>query len=207
LQAGLERFERLAEGQANPRPSAGREHELEQQVREREPCDGDAKVVAAGEVEAALTTQWVVLGEDHVSTGARLGTPIADATLKGTKVLVGGEALWLALAKLAQQCGRLEHAMLVGEKEGNDNGEPNTGERVSTGAPLSRRLGLRRQRTVLPRASGALAYASLESGLKNGFALHEELSEKANLRVGDHERAIRSQGSDGPSARPESLQK
>jgi len=38
LEAGDQRLERLAEGEAEPRPSRERQHELEEQVREGPPC-------------------------------------------------------------------------------------------------------------------------------------------------------------------------
>ena len=134
LQARCKRLERLREREADPRPAAEAQHELEQQMGERNTRDRDRQLVHAREVDGSLAARHMRLREDDRLRRPMLGTPVAHAALQRTCLPVG-EPTGVSLLELAEERHRLQHALLVALQQRNDVPLPHLLERVGSRPP------------------------------------------------------------------------
>ena len=83
-------------------PAREGEHEVVQDVRERDVGNRDAQIAHGGEVRQALLTRRMLLREEHFLGWAFEGAPVADVALQRAQHAVR-EALRVIVLELAQQ--------------------------------------------------------------------------------------------------------
>src|SRR5690606_17082137 len=109
------------------------------------------------------------------------------------------ETIAMALAELLQNCRRLAHASLVPLQERHHICFPDARELVDPCPPMSRLLGLRRERARLPVVGASCAHAGRRRGCFYRFLLFHFQPQKLNLLVRDHRAPM------VPALRPEPL--
>ena len=149
LQTALKGLERLGEREAHPAPLAEAQDELEEQVLEDPAGDGDAELVAVGEVEGAFSAGDMFLLEHHFLSRAVKSPPLVNTTLQSAQ-LTEAVSTAMTLAQLGEQRRGLELGALIGDENRNKLSVPDLVERVGTSPPRPLRFRVARERSALP---------------------------------------------------------
>ena len=183
LQAVAEALEALSEADGAGLPVRVGQHEVVDQVGERQALDGDLQARRVGEVRGAEPAGGVDLGEEDLLGRPVQGTPRLDVPLQSTQLAVGEAAGVLALQPGEQGVGleaRVEGQLFL-------DALPDVGERVGARPPGMRHAYLAGQLTEPAILACSLVVdAGLGGGLGLGQSLVVEAAQTANVQVGDH---------------------
>jgi hypothetical protein len=160
------------------------QHEVVDQVIERRPGDGHAKVAAVREVAGAEPSGVVDLGEEHLLGRAFQGAPLLDASLQGSQLAVGEAAGEATLQVIKQGLG-LQPGV---DPKQRFKLRPDLGEGVGPRAVVafhaSHLAGQPAEPAVLARR--LLVHAGLGRRLTSRQSPRVQAAQAAHLLIGDH---------------------
>ena len=189
LQSGHQRLEGLAERQRGPGPPAVAQHEIEQQMRERDAGDRHAQVRRVREVDRRLAAGHRDLLEVHLRLRPMQRPPVPKAPLQCPHVSrlksIGG----FCEQRRQHELG-FEHALRVALQQRLDLGRPDLRKRIRPRAPVARQLRRRRSRSTVPLPRRPQTHACRRRGRRLGLAIHTSLPQEPNLRVCDHDHSL-----------------
>jgi len=193
LQAGDERFKRLARRQRHIRPAAEAEDPFEEQVGKGLTLDRHAQRARVGEIERSLAPRDRRLLEIRFAIRPVLGAPVPDPPLQRPH-LAGVKSPRMAITQPLEQREGLQPSLLVGCQMRHHLRLPHLRKRVCTRPPRPCGVGCGRPRSILPAPRRPLAHPSRCRGRFQGFAVHPLLPQPPNLRVRDHPVFLRENG-------------
>jgi hypothetical protein len=183
LQTGTQTLEALGEADRATLPVRVGQHEVVNQMRERDAADGDAQVGAMGKVGSTESARFVNLGEEHFLGRPLHGSPLLDPPLQGPQLAVG-ETPWILRLQPGEhrlgQKTRVQRQLLL------DAG-PDRGERVGARSPGMHHVHLTGQPAEPPILAGRLGVdTSLGRSLSSGPTLMVEAAQALDVQIGDH---------------------
>jgi hypothetical protein len=184
LQPFAEALVALGEADSARLPVRVGQHEMVDQVVEREAGERHAQVGAVREIARRQAARVMHLGEKHLLGRSLQGPPSFDVPLQGTELAIG-EAPRITPLQVGEEGLGLQAGV---EAKQFFEGRPDLGERVGPGTPVAvHAFNLTGQPAKAAiRARGLGIHAGLGGGQLLGQPFAVEAEELANLLIGDH---------------------